>query len=478
MSNNKEEGYKSFYTVKEAAKLLGLSTNTIYTYLNQGSLSGRRLNSRGRFKIPFEVLQPFLNAKAEPQAPVVDVYNQTLAYKTQSRLTGVEVILGAAVGVLLVYSFWNLDFTKVDKSSASVYSTTLTKETYQAFVEYPVRTFTKYGDITEGIAINLDRNVFKGNLTAQTGSEKINVLGVKDSKSSSDEIKNPLNQKIILGSILTVLLIVLVGVLVFLTKKSSKKENKNLIVNDKPKNIIETASVDLAKNSDEKIKKRKSLNFVILTIVFLISLMSSVFIFLGSVNTFSFLRFLAVAPKEEKVLASDTFTNNVQSFDTPIKTEEKIYSVKFNVTEGQEIKIFENSSTDSNLVSKIIKNDEVYRIGGQENWIQIETKDATVNGWIDTTSLNKISDTEYSVANVGGEGFDLLEAVSNDLVEHVTIAKTPTGWLRVRNTPSGSEIGKVLPGTSYKVIEKKGKWLLINFEENKTGWISSEYTTK
>ena len=50
---------KRFYTVKEAAEILGFSTNTIYKYLDEGKLKGKRIG-RGRFKIPYEQLEPFL----------------------------------------------------------------------------------------------------------------------------------------------------------------------------------------------------------------------------------------------------------------------------------------------------------------------------------------------------------------------------------------------------------------------------------
>jgi excisionase family DNA binding protein len=51
---------KRFYTVKEAAEILGFSTNTIYKYLDEGKLKGKRIG-KGRFKIPYEELEPYLS---------------------------------------------------------------------------------------------------------------------------------------------------------------------------------------------------------------------------------------------------------------------------------------------------------------------------------------------------------------------------------------------------------------------------------
>lgn len=51
---------KRFYSVKEAADILGFSTNTVYKYLDEGKLKGKRIG-KGRFKIPYEELEPFLS---------------------------------------------------------------------------------------------------------------------------------------------------------------------------------------------------------------------------------------------------------------------------------------------------------------------------------------------------------------------------------------------------------------------------------
>lgn len=55
---------KRFYTVKEAAKLLGVSTNTIYAYLGSGEIKAKRIG-KGRFKIPYSEVRPFLNEEHE-----------------------------------------------------------------------------------------------------------------------------------------------------------------------------------------------------------------------------------------------------------------------------------------------------------------------------------------------------------------------------------------------------------------------------
>jgi Bacterial SH3 domain len=61
--------------------------------------------------------------------------------------------------------------------------------------------------------------------------------------------------------------------------------------------------------------------------------------------------------------------------------------------------------------------------------------------------------------------------------EIATITETPTGWLRVRNAPSGSEVTKVDVGQSFPLIEKGESWFKIQLEDSTTGWVSSTYVS-
>lgn len=66
---------------------------------------------------------------------------------------------------------------------------------------------------------------------------------------------------------------------------------------------------------------------------------------------------------------------------------------------------------------------------------------------------------------------------------YVTILDTPTGFLRVRNSPSlgGTEIGQVKPGQSFPLLDKSSAgWYQIGIQLDATssGWISSQYAKK
>lgn len=62
------------YNVKQAAKILGLSTNTTYKYLNQGRIKAARGHIRGTFIIPARSLEAFLGSKL-PDVPISEIRN-------------------------------------------------------------------------------------------------------------------------------------------------------------------------------------------------------------------------------------------------------------------------------------------------------------------------------------------------------------------------------------------------------------------
>jgi|SRR3989344_5145783 len=53
------------YTVKEVARLLGFSTNTVYKYLDEGKIKATRLGKEGRFRIPQKEVAKLLGVEGE-----------------------------------------------------------------------------------------------------------------------------------------------------------------------------------------------------------------------------------------------------------------------------------------------------------------------------------------------------------------------------------------------------------------------------
>lgn len=62
----------NIYSVKQAAKILGLSTNTTYKYLNEGRIKAARGHLRGTFIITAKSLETFLGCKL-PENPFKEV---------------------------------------------------------------------------------------------------------------------------------------------------------------------------------------------------------------------------------------------------------------------------------------------------------------------------------------------------------------------------------------------------------------------
>lgn len=62
----------------------------------------------------------------------------------------------------------------------------------------------------------------------------------------------------------------------------------------------------------------------------------------------------------------------------------------------------------------------------------------------------------------------------------IIIKQTPTGFLRVRFTPtlSASEVARVKPGESFPIAEEEADWTKILLPDGRSGWVSNSYITK
>jgi len=76
------------------------------------------------------------------------------------------------------------------------------------------------------------------------------------------------------------------------------------------------------------------------------------------------------------------------------------------------------------------------------------------------------------------------EPITEDLGEGmggpylVVVRKTPTGFLRVRETPGGIEIARVNPGDKLPFVDENDGWYQIELESGEMGWVSKSYSSK
>lgn len=71
-------------------------------------------------------------------------------------------------------------------------------------------------------------------------------------------------------------------------------------------------------------------------------------------------------------------------------------------------------------------------------------------------------------------------ATPTQVISRIVILQTPTGFLRVRETPSAAsaEVGRVNPGETYELVAEENGWFEIKLTNGQLGWISAQYAQK
>ena len=87
-----------------------------------------------------------------------------------------------------------------------------------------------------------------------------------------------------------------------------------------------------------------------------------------------------------------------------------------------------------------------------------------------------------SIDSLGKASSDLVQIspTPTSIINKVLILDTPTGFLRVRvgDSISSQEIGRVLSGEVYEFVSENEGWFQIKFKDGKNGWISNQYAKK
>jgi uncharacterized protein YgiM (DUF1202 family) len=145
--------------------------------------------------------------------------------------------------------------------------------------------------------------------------------------------------------------------------------------------------------------------------------------------------------------------------------------VRVVVPAGGTVNVRTGPSLSDEIIMRLETSQEVTRIGEDAEWVNIaiETSDPLENateGWV-----NKKYVEEPLVEE------PLLDESSEP--QTLTVKDTPTGFLRVRSTPStqGEELGKVNPGDSFSVMDSASGWFQIEMPDGVTGWVSGTYAS-
>lgn len=113
---------ENIYTVKETAKILGFSTNTLYKYLEEGTIEAARGGGKqGRFRIPHSSIESYLGTELSdehiqkaltPQKlqPLLEESSATPVTKTFP-ITTSRILIIASLLILIVDLIINNDFS-------------------------------------------------------------------------------------------------------------------------------------------------------------------------------------------------------------------------------------------------------------------------------------------------------------------------------------------------------------------------------
>ncbi|CAN5351620.1 hypothetical protein BH10PAT1_BH10PAT1_1140 [soil metagenome] len=60
----------------------------------------------------------------------------------------------------------------------------------------------------------------------------------------------------------------------------------------------------------------------------------------------------------------------------------------------------------------------------------------------------------------------------------ILVSDTPTGFLRVRETPSGKELTEVKAGDKLIYLDEQSGWFKVQLEDSTVGWVSGQFSSK
>lgn len=178
---------------------------------------------------------------------------------------------------------------------------------------------------------------------------------------------------------------------------------------------------------------------------------------------------------------------------SPLTDKKKIELLVVSFPQGSDISLDGNIIGSTPLLYKdLTESDHVVKIkktGYKEKSVRIRASlgyKLTIAGYlsIDTDALSGSIAPQASTSAVPSISIapspTLSDSKSIKVGGQVVILDTPTGFLRVRESPSlgSAEVARITPGGTYSLLDEKTGWYEIKLESGSTGWISSQYAQK
>ena len=157
-------------------------------------------------------------------------------------------------------------------------------------------------------------------------------------------------------------------------------------------------------------------------------------------------------PNQQTVLGTKNGQNGAN-------TDATLPTIKIFVPPQSVVAIYSEADTNSPTIASLDKTQNVKKLQDGTMFVKVRT-DANQEGWIDKDFVETITSS------------------NTDTTVLATITDTPTGFLRVREKPSGKETNQVKPGEKYPITAEDNGWIQIKLPDDTLGWISKQYTSQ
>ncbi|MDO8503830.1 MAG: SH3 domain-containing protein [bacterium] len=136
--------------------------------------------------------------------------------------------------------------------------------------------------------------------------------------------------------------------------------------------------------------------------------------------------------------------------------------VRVVVPPGSRVNLRSQPDLSASVLTKIEDTREVVRLSESGDWTKVTLEDLKLEGWISTEFIEEGKPDNESV-------------LGSETLRSVLILDTPTGWVRVRETPSGTETGRAYPGDRFTYLGEVKGWVQVELQDGSKGWIFEKY---